>query len=266
MGPGSSSGTTTRRSLVTDLAVRNGTDTTSSSSVSSIISLPDLYLTTGLATLACFYISLYLLPLLLLRRLRKPPPAPDPDRTARKRKPWRVAVKVFAFRFSMLAVFVEFCTVLGIAGQSTRLALQVRTAMNLTGAQGVGGGTIGKCHTLIPAPVLTHACADSVALHIAWIFLFYAWLVEWSAPKGTLHRYLAPRRPKWLLCGLDSCCGCGPNTTEPQNGDPGKDRVGSMDSSKSTPLPTYSKKPEPPTVAHMRRPKGGRERRYHRQV
>jgi hypothetical protein len=108
-----------------------------------------LYLTTSLALLSAFYISLYLLPLLLLRRFRPAPSLPDdadPESHSRgTRRGWRVGIKVFAYRISMLAVFVLWLLVLGVAGRCTALALTVRSGMGLSGAEGVGGGTIGKC-------------------------------------------------------------------------------------------------------------------------
>ncbi|GFZ49396.1 hypothetical protein JCM24511_07516 [Saitozyma sp. JCM 24511] len=215
----------------------SGSTSATGSSLSSLISLPDLYLTTSLALLSAFYISLYLLPLLLLRRFRPAPSPPDPEADSPgTRRGWRVGLKIFAYRISMLGVFVLWLLVLGVAGRCTALALTVRSGMGLSGAEGVGGGTI--------------------ALHVTWILLFYAWLAEWSAPQGRLHRILTPRRRGWLFCGLDRCLGCGPGTggagaDDLDAGDGGLN--GGTSGSSSGKGGRAGDAPRKPEVAHMRR-------------
>ncbi|RSH88605.1 hypothetical protein EHS25_002832 [Saitozyma podzolica] len=210
------------------------TSATSGSSLSSLISLPDLYLTTSLALLSAFYISLYLLPLLLLRRFRPAPSPPDPDPDSPgTRRGWRVGLKVFAYRISMLAVLVQWLLVLGVAGRCTALALTVRSGMGLSGTEGVGGGMI--------------------ALHVTWILLFYAWLAEWSAPQGRLHHILTPGRPGWLFCGLDRCLGCGPGTAGAAADDVDAGDNGGLNDGASGKGSRTGEAPRKPEVAHTRR-------------
>ena len=138
-GSTSSSSSGSKRELRRQLSPRG-------SSVDSIISLPDLYLTTGLAALASFYILFYTVILTSLVRLSlfSDPPLPLPtDPAERRAQSWRDGLKRFAYRACRAFVLVNWFVLLGVAGRCTQLALQVRSGLSLSGSDGVGVG-IGR--------------------------------------------------------------------------------------------------------------------------
>ena len=145
-GSSSGSSSSTASSSPSSSSSRRSLHTRASSIESTGINLSNLYLTTGLATLAAFYV---LLLTLVLTTLRIYPFNIEQLKAYAQSQGRRQRFKQFMFHVCRSSIIVSTCraftfvnsfALLGVAARSTQLALMVKSGLSLTGADGLGFG------------------------------------------------------------------------------------------------------------------------------
>ncbi|ORY28328.1 hypothetical protein BCR39DRAFT_559617 [Naematelia encephala] len=188
----SSSSTATTRSL----------EARAASQISSIINLSTFYLTTGLATLAAFYLLLYTFLFTLYRKVRKAPIRSE-DNPPDTKLGWEQGLKRLAYRLCRCFLPINAIMSFAITLDCGIKSLKVRSGLKLSGTDGTGNG-IG-------------------VIAAVFILLLVITLMELSTKDKRIHRFLH-KTPG--LCANFSCCSSGNRNaaSDAERGESGENR------------------------------------------